>query len=70
MKKKDKRFIQVYQEDNGLFNSGYMVIVDKQTGVNYLCACNGVGFGVTPLLDRQGNPVISPIPAEEKNQNR
>ena len=34
--------------------------MDKQTGVNYLFISNGSAGGVTPLLDAQGKPVITP----------
>ncbi len=33
--------------------------VDRQTGVNYLFRYSGNGGGLTPLLDRDGKPVIS-----------
>ena len=35
--------------------------VDKETGVNYLYHAAGYSGGLTPLLDRDGKPVISPI---------
>ncbi len=35
--------------------------VDKQTGVNYIFHQSGYAGGMTPLLDRDGKPVISPI---------
>ncbi len=35
--------------------------VDKETGVNYLFHTSGYARGMTPLLDRGGKPVISPI---------
>lgn len=35
--------------------------VDKETGVNYLFRADGYAGGMTPLLDRDGKPVISPI---------
>lgn len=35
---------------------------DKETGVNYLFrSTEGYSGGMTPLLDRDGKPVISPI---------
>ena len=34
---------------------------DKETGVNYLFHTSGYAGGMTPLLDRDGKPVISPI---------
>ncbi len=35
--------------------------VDKETGVNYIFHAGGYAGGLTPLLDRDGKPVISPI---------
>lgn len=35
--------------------------VDKETGVNYLFHASGNAAGLTPLLDRDGKPVVSPI---------
>ncbi len=34
------------------------VIVDKETGVNYLFVACGYGGGLTPLLDSDGKPII------------
>ena len=36
-----------------------MVIVDKETGVNYLFVHCGYGGGLTPLLDSEGKPIIT-----------
>ena len=63
--KKDKRFIKTYSHSGGL-NDNYMVIyVDKMTGVNYLYSGSGYGGGITPLLNADGTPIVTPIPAEE-----
>ena len=35
--------------------------VDKETGVNYVFHASGYSGGMTPLLDREGKPVISLI---------
>lgn len=35
--------------------------VDKETGVNYLYHKEGYSGGLTPLLDREGKPVISAV---------
>ena len=35
------------------------VIVDYETGVNYLFVTSGYAGGLTPLLDSKGNPVIT-----------
>ncbi len=39
---------------------GAYVIVDKETGVNYLFVKFGAAGGLTPLLGRDGRPVITP----------
>ena len=35
------------------------IIIDKETGVNYLYVCRGYGGGLTPLLDSDGKPIIT-----------
>jgi hypothetical protein len=35
--------------------------VDKETGVNYVFHKSGYGGGMTPLLDRDGKPIVSPV---------
>lgn len=35
--------------------------VDKVTGVNYLYHISGYSGGLTPLLDKDGKPVISEV---------
>lgn len=54
---KEKRFEKVYSQDLG----STMIVVDKETGVNYLIASSGYAGGITPLLDREGKPVITPV---------
>ena len=60
--KKDKRFI-VKQTQSGFSMSQY-VLVDKQTGVNYLYAVSGYSGGLTVLVDAMGNPIVTPITEE------
>ena len=60
MAKKDKRFIVTEKEGNEL-TTLFQVIVDKNTGVNYLMTKSGYGAGITPLLDRDGKPVITSV---------
>ena len=55
----EKRFVKTYSQGNA-FNSRMEIWVDMKTGVNYLynqCSYSG---GMTPLLDAQGKPVITP----------
>lgn len=54
---KEKRFEKTYSQDLG----STIIYVDKETGVNYLFVANGYAGGLTPLLDREGKPVITPI---------
>ena len=62
MAKKEKRFIKTYSQDGG-FSGNYMAVyVDKQTGVNYLFSSCGNAGGLTVLLNRDGTPVVTPVP--------
>ena len=61
MAKKEERFVKVYSENLG----SEMILVDKVTGVNYLFVQSGYAGGLTPLLDRDGKPIITTIPVEE-----
>ncbi|MBQ6243135.1 MAG: hypothetical protein IJK55_00275 [Bacteroidales bacterium] len=38
-----------------------VVIVDKETGVNYLYVHRGYGGGLTPLLDSAGKPIVTKV---------
>ncbi len=59
---KDKtRFEVVYKEGS---MAGFKVVVDKETGVNYLCSWDGYSGGITPLLNSDGSVVISPVVKE------
>ena len=53
------RFEVVYKEDNALIKGLKMVLVDKETGVNYLFFQSGYAGGLTPLLDADGKPVVT-----------
>lgn len=57
----EKRFEKIYSQDMG----NKMILVDRQTGVNYLFVASGYAGGLTPLLDRDGKPIISRLPLEE-----
>ena len=60
--KKEKRFIVTQTQSGGFTGPGFYVFVDKQTGVNYVYANGGYGGGITPLLNRDGTPVVTPVP--------
>ena len=43
---------------------GSYVLVDKQTGVNYLYSQSGYSGGLTVLVDADGKPIVTPIVEE------
>ena len=57
----EKSFVKIYSD-------GVMKVseiwVDTQTGVNYFYHAAGSSGGLTPLLDRDGKPVISVLPVK------
>lgn len=64
MKTASNRFIETYKQQNAQ-NRTY-ILVDRETGVNYLLAgfmaSSGVGCtGMTVLLDADGKPVVLPV---------
>ncbi len=64
MAKKDKRFIKIYSQGGGLSAPAMDILVDRETGVNYVYASHGYGGGLTVLLNRDGTPVITPVPSK------
>ena len=57
----EKRFVKTYSQGNGL-NGRMEIWVDLKTGVNYIFTQSGYAGGMTPLLNRDGTPVITPVP--------
>ena len=64
MAKKEKRFIKVYSDGGGFSGPATYILVDRQTGINYLYATGSYGGGVTPLLNRDGTPVVTAVPKD------
>ena len=58
----EQRFVRTLSQ--GVFGTTE-IWVDTQTGVNYLFHQSGYAGGLTVLLDREGKPVISPLPVQE-----
>ena len=52
---KNSRFEKVYTQSLGSTE----IWVDKETGVNYLFHQSGYAGGLTPLLDKDGKPIIT-----------
>ena len=62
---KNNRFIVLHTEKQ--FVSSTSILVDKETGVNYLWHNDGSAGGLTVLLNADGRPVVTPKgqPVEE-----
>jgi hypothetical protein len=58
MTEKIDRFVKTAKQGN---MEGIQIWVDKETGVNYLFAYSGYAGGLTPLLDADGKPIVTPV---------
>lgn len=54
----DKRFEKTYSQGSAQVTE---IWVDKETGVNYIFHAYRNAGGLTPLLDRDGKPIITPV---------
>ena len=54
---KDKRFEEIYSQ-GGIARTS--ILVDTETGVNYIFHSEGYAGGMTVLLDGDGKPVVTP----------
>jgi hypothetical protein len=52
----DDRFIRIYAKGIATVNE---IWVDRETGVNYYFHAAGYSGGLSPLLDREGKPVVT-----------
>lgn len=57
----EKRFVRTYKQGIADLTE---IWVDRKTGVNYLFHKDGNAGGLTPLLDRQGKPVVTTVTEE------
>lgn len=64
MSKDPKRFVWRDKETKGLCKEA-SVIVDTETGVNYLFVTYGSGAGLTPLIDEDGKPIVTRVIVED-----
>lgn len=60
MKRYDEmdRFMRIYKQGS---LTATEIWVDRETGVNYIFHRDGYSGGLTPLLDKDGKPVISGV---------
>ncbi len=63
MAKKEERFERAYKQGT---MEGMEIWVDKKTGVNYLYHFSGYSGGLTPLLDREGKPIITAVSSSQE----
>ena len=56
MGRDDNRFVWLKSEG---FLKEARIIVDTETGVNYLFVQAGYAGGLTPLLDADGKPIVT-----------
>jgi len=49
----------IKERENMGFITEASIVIDKETGVNYLFVQRGYGGGLTPLLDSEGKPIIT-----------
>ncbi len=55
--KDDKRFIKIFKERT--LTESMEILLDTETGVNYLYIGAGYGMGITPLLGPDGKVIVS-----------
>ncbi|GAA0181250.1 hypothetical protein SH2C18_38090 [Clostridium sediminicola] len=63
-KKKKRRFSAIYPDGK---SSSCKIILDKETGVNYLFVNDGVCAGLSVLVDKDNKPIITKI--QNNNDN-
>ncbi len=62
MAKKETRFEVIFKDGDQLKDEGLrQILVDTETGVNYLVWKSGYAGGITPLLDSEGKVVVSTV---------
>ena len=62
MARPDDRFVVILKEGSSIREEGIrQLLVDRETGITYLCWKAGYGSAITPLLDRDGRPVITKL---------
>lgn len=60
--KQSDRFIVKQSEGSSLSDNGSrLILVDKETGVNYLFVHSGYAGGLTVLVDADGKPIVTPV---------
>ncbi|MET3196799.1 DUF6440 family protein [Gottfriedia sp. OAE603] len=55
-KESEKRFKVIYKEGK---LTGNKILEDRETGIQYLFSWDGYAGGITPLLDKEGKPLVN-----------
>lgn len=58
---KNDHFQIVQEEGNSLTSCQRIVLMDTETGVQYLFVHSGYAGGLCPLLDRDGQPLVKDV---------
>ena len=66
---KSNRFICTEISGGGFDATQSRVLVDRKTGVNYLFTAAGYAGGLTVLVDAEGKPIITPVPADDEDED-
>ena len=62
---KEDRFKKILVDGGGFSENTMQIYVDRKTGVNYLFSACGNDGGLCVLVDRDGKPIVSPLPVED-----
>ena len=66
---KSKRFVCTEISGGGFDATQSRVLVDRKTGVNYLWTASGYAGGLTVLVDAEGKPIVTPVPADDEDED-
>ena len=59
---REDRFKKILVDGGGMSENHMAIYVDRKTGVNYLFSSCGNAGGLCVLVDREGKPIVSPLP--------
>ena len=62
---REDRFKKILVDGGGLSENHMAIYVDRKTGVNYLFSSCGNAGGLCVLVDREGKPIVTPLPVED-----
>ena len=66
MAMREDRLKRILVDGGGFTENRCEIYVDRKTGVNYLFTQCGNAGGLCVLVDRDGKPLVSPLPLEDE----